>query len=50
MIKFKLGDINMLDVIKNRRACRSFSDKPVEDEKINEIINAGLLAPSGMNR
>ena len=40
----------MLDVIKNRRACRSFSDKPVEDSKIEEIINAGLLAPSGMNR
>ena len=40
----------MLDAIKNRRACRSFSDRPVEDEKIEEIINAGLLAPSGMNR
>ena len=40
----------MLDAIKNRRACRSFSNREVEDEKIQEIINAGLLAPSGMNR
>ena len=40
----------MLDVIKNRRACRSFSSREVELEKINEIIQAGLLAPSGMNR
>ena len=40
----------MLDAIKNRRACRSFSAKEVEIEKINEIIEAGLLAPSGMNR
>ena len=40
----------MLEVIKNRRACRAFTDRPVEDEKIKEIIDAGLLAPSGMNR
>ncbi len=40
----------MLDVIKNRRACRSFKSTPVEKEKIDEIIQAGLLAPSGMNR
>lgn len=40
----------MLDVIKNRRACRAFSSKEVEISKINEIVDAGLLAPSGMNR
>lgn len=40
----------MLDVIKARRACRSFSSREVEDNKIKEIVEAGLLAPSGMNR
>lgn len=40
----------MLEAIKNRRACRSFSNKEVEDSKIEEIANAGLLAPSGMNQ
>ena len=41
----------MLEVIKKRRACRSYDiDKEVEQEKIDEIIQAGLLAPSGMNR
>ena len=40
----------MLDAIKNRHACRSFSSKEVEKEKIEEIVNAGLRAPSGMNR
>ena len=40
----------MLDIIEKRRACRKYLDKDVEDEKIQEIINAGLLAPSGMNR
>ena len=43
-------ELFMLDAIKNRRACRSFSNREVEIEKINEIIEAGLLAPSGMNR
>lgn len=41
----------MLDVIKRRRTCRNFDiNKEVEQSKIDEIINAGLLAPSGMNR
>ena len=40
----------MLEVISKRRACRKFNDKPVEDEKINEIVQAGLHAPSGMGR
>ena len=42
--------IPVLDVIKNRRSCRNFNSLPVEDEKINEIISAGLHAPSGMGR
>lgn len=38
----------MLEVIKNRRSCRTFDyEKAVEEEKINEIVQAGLLAPSG---
>ena len=40
----------MLDVIAKRRSCRSYSDTPVEEYKIKEIVNAGLNAPSGMNR
>lgn len=40
----------MLEAIKNRRACRAFKSDMVEDNKIKEIVEAGLLAPSGMNR
>ena len=40
----------MLEAIQKRRACRKFDSRPVEQEKINEIIKAGLLAPSGMGR
>ena len=41
----------MLEAINKRRACRSFDkNKEVEQFKIDEIVKAGLLAPSGMNR
>ena len=40
----------MLDIFEKRRACRKFDSKAVEREKIDEIIKAGLLAPSGMGR
>ena len=40
----------MLEVIKQRRACRKFDARPVEKEKIEEVVTAGLLAPSGMGR
>lgn len=33
-----------------RRSIRSFSDKKVEIENIEKIVEAGLNAPSGMNR
>ncbi len=37
----------MLDCIKNRYSPRSYLDKEVEQEKIDEVIAAGLRAPSG---
>lgn len=40
----------MLDIFKQRRSCRKYdSSRPVEIEKINEVINAGLYAASGLN-
>lgn len=39
----------MLEQIKNRRSCRKFDkERIVEDEKINEVVNAGLYASNGM--
>lgn len=41
----------MLEILKRRRSCRSFdSSRPVEEEKIAQIVEAGLYAPSGMNK
>lgn len=42
----------MNDVIKclvERRSIKSFQSKMVEDEKINEIVKAGMYAPTAMN-
>lgn len=40
----------MLDVLKFRRSCKKYDpERAVETEKIQEIINAGLNAPSAKN-
>lgn len=36
----------MLPAIKSRHSIRSYQDKPVEDEKIREILLAAFVAPS----
>ncbi|MDO4286720.1 MAG: nitroreductase [Eubacteriales bacterium] len=36
---------NMLD----RHSCRSFTEQPIEKEKIDDLLTAALWAPSGMN-
>jgi nitroreductase len=39
----------MMDIVKNRRSVRSHSDKPIEKEKIERIIEAANHAPSASN-
>jgi nitroreductase len=38
------------DAIRQRRSVRAFLDKPVEDEKLLRVLEAGRLAPSASNR
>ena len=37
------------DVIRNRYACKKFSDRAVEPEKLAAILEAGRLAPTAKN-
>ena len=37
------------DVIKNRYSCKKYSDKKVEEDKLNAILEAGRLAPTAKN-
>jgi nitroreductase len=39
----------MLDLIKSRQSDRKYSDKPIEKEKLERIIEAGRMAPSACN-
>ena len=39
-----------IENIINRVSCRSYSDKKVPLSKLNQILEAGKYAPSGMNR
>ena len=39
-----------LDIIYHRRAVRKYKDKPVERTLIEQVIDAGRMAPSAMNK
>jgi len=42
--------MDIFEAIKKRRSVRSYLDKPIEEEKLNAILEAGRLAPSASNR
>lgn len=37
------------EVIRNRYSCKKYSDRPVEADKLEAILNAGRLAPTAKN-
>ena len=37
------------EVVKNRYSCKKYSDRRVEADKLNAILNAGRLAPTAKN-
>lgn len=41
--------MTVLDVMEKRYSVRGYEDKPVEDEKLQKILKAAQLAPTGVN-
>lgn len=41
--------MNVWDAIQRRYSVRSYLDKPVEDDKLKRVLDAGRIAPSGRN-
>lgn len=41
--------MNVMEAIRTRRSIRSYKDQPVEEEKLQAILEAGRLAPSANN-
>lgn len=39
----------VLETIQNRASCRQFQDKMISDEDLQNIIQAGIAAPTGRN-
>lgn len=39
----------LINLIKNRRTCRNFSEKEVSESDVKQILECALSAPSGMN-
>ena len=50
MLTGQFASMDILGTMQARYSCRSFSDKPVEQEKIDRIIEAARCAPSAVNR
>jgi len=42
--------IGVMQAIQTRKSVRAFLDRPVEDEKLRKVLEAGRLAPSASNR
>jgi nitroreductase len=42
--------LGVIESIKTRKSVRAYLDKPVEDEKINLVMEAARLAPSASNK
>lgn len=38
--------MSLLETLMNRRSIRKYTDEPIPEEKLNAILQAGLLAPS----
>jgi len=41
--------MKLLEAIQSRRSIRKFKPDPIPEDYINELIEAGRLAPSGTN-
>jgi nitroreductase len=42
--------VGVMEAIRVRKSVRSYADRPVDDETLNIILDAGRLAPSASNR
>lgn len=48
-MEVRVSSMDFLELAKNRYSCRSFSDKKVEREKLDKILEAGRVAPTAVN-
>ncbi len=44
-----LNPLTLLDLMKKRRSCRLYTDRPVAGEILEDLVKAGITAPSATN-
>lgn len=44
-----VSSADLIELMKNRRSCRLYLDKPVERVLLEDLVKAGMTAPSGTN-
>jgi len=42
--------MNVMEAVRTRRSIRCYLDRPVEEDKLHQVLEAGRLAPSSANR
>lgn len=42
--------ISFIDLARNRYSCRKYLDKPIEEEKLLQVLEAARIAPSAANK
>ncbi len=42
--------MDLINILKKRKSIRKYTDESISDEVLNQIIEAGKLAPSGRNK
>jgi len=42
--------MNVMDAIRKRKSVRAYDNRPVEEDRLNAVLEAGRLAPSASNR
>ncbi len=42
--------MEFLELIRKRYSVRAYKSKPVEEEKLNKVLEAAILAPTAANR
>ena len=42
--------MEFLELAKKRYSVRQYEDRPVEEEKLRRVLEAGRVAPTGANR
>ncbi len=44
-----MGSTSFLDIAKQRYSCRTYTNQPIEHEKLMRVLEAGRIAPSAVN-